>query len=408
MIVKHFIPFLIFILPTLLYGQTKYESFLIENDIYRQAEKGAVLIDYYRENNVDSLKIISIDLIEFGKRKKNDFAMAIGLNGYGKYAILTGKVESGLICFKKSLHYFEKQEDYSNVSILLNEIGNAYLLHGEIYNALESFRISLKVGAHSPEYTDAFNGEIGMSKCFFALGDTIKGLQLLIGYKNKALMNSKYESAAIASAYLSTIEQDRDNVKDSQLYLEESIAYGEKSKSLVQLANSLTNKAILCFQLDKVDSSLVFFEDALNKRQQLGRPRLIVESYFNLASFYVFNEDYPQAISMISESIELARKNELLLDEYDGTELLAYIYEEQNDFENLTLVKQNMIALSEAKEKRALIDEEWSNYIESIQLEKIAEPLQNKKKTPSYVWVIILSIIVVIGVKGLLKRKTTS
>ncbi len=405
MTLKHFISFLILILTPLLYGQAKYESFLIENDIHRQAEKGAILIDYYRENNIDSLKIISIDVIEFGKRKKNDFAIAVGLNGYGKYAMLTGKVESGLTCFKKSLHYFEKQEDYSNVSILLNEIGNAYLLHGELYNALESFRTSLKVGVHSSDNTDAFNGELGMSKCFFALGDTLKGLKILTTYKNKALNLEKYESAAIASAYLSTIEQDRGNDRDSRLYLEESIAYGEKSTSIVQLANSYTNKAILYFQLDEADSSLLFFNKALYKRQEIGRPRLIVESYFNLASYYIFIEDYPKAITMVSESIDLAETNELLLDEFDGVELLAYIYEEQNDTKNLLVAERRMVGLSEAKEKRELMDEEWSNYIASIKFGGSVSPSNSEKTTPSYAWMIILSIIGVIGVKGLLKRK---
>lgn len=379
-------------------SQVEYNDFLAEEKVSRQSEIGSNLIERYRVDDLDSLKIISIDLIEIGKRNRNEYCLAKGFFGYGVYNVLTGSVEAGVSSLKKALEYFRSKEDWSMVSQIFKDIGNGYLVEGEYYNAIELFKTSIDFGGLSNEPTDKFNGEIGLAECYLSLGDTVKGYSLLLSFKKKAVENYRFEAASIAAARLSTLEQDSDHLNESMVYLKESIQLGSKLKSKLQKSNCITNKAILYFNMGKVDSSLICFNQALKMKSELNRPKQISEAYFNLSSYYILIGNLEEAEIMILKSIEIAKINGFLVEEYDGVELLLYINKERNEDSKILKSERILKEISDQLEKNKKIDNNLITYVSDIKTEKLKQGMI-KNRSSSYVWLILLFPLVLLFVK---------
>lgn len=384
-------------------SQISYTSFLSEKNEIVQAEIAYELLENYRVNDLDSLKIVSVDLIEIGERNSNQFAIATGLSGFGSYCILSGSVKPGIDNLKIALKYFEKNEDWSHVSQIFNEIGNAYLMIGEFNSAIEAYSMSLEIGELSDDETDAFSGEIGLGKAYVAIGDTTNGVSSVSSYKMKAVELNKYEAAANASSFLSTIAQDRGDLEKSLEYLEESLRYGKMYNSKLVISHGLTNKAILFIYMQKIDSSLILFEQALELRKELNRPRQIVEAYYNLSNYYMVVEDYSEAMKQANISIQIAQENQLVVDEYDALELLSEIYGELNQQEKTEEVERRMGLLKVKLEKKTDVDEELINYINEINtLEVDSTEVKNQSSSRNYLWLLLL---IPVGIFFLRRKK---
>lgn len=379
-------------------SQVEYKDFLAEEKVSRQSEIGSNLIERYRVDDLDSLKIISIDLIEIGKRNQNEYCLAKGFFGFGVYNVLAGSEEAGVSSLKKALEYFRSKEDWSMVSQIFKDIGNGHLVEGEYYNAIELFKTSIDFGKLSNEPTDIFNGEIGLAECYLSLGDTVKGYSFLLSFKKKAIKYHRFEAASIAAARLSTLEQDSDHLYESMLYLKESIQLGGKLKSKLQKSNCITNKAILYFNMGKIDSSLICFNEALKIKSELNRPKQISEAYFNLSSYYILIGDLEEAEIMVSKSIETAKNNGFIIEEYDGVELLLYINKELNEESEILKAKEILKGLSDQLEKNKKIDSNLMAYVNGIKTEKVKKGTE-KNTSSSYMWFFLLLPLVLLFAK---------
>jgi len=385
-------------------SQVSYQQYENERDLHKKTEVAYFLLNEYSMNSLDSLRMISTELILLGKENNIDYSISTGEFGLGSFFLRTGKQHKAIEFLKSSLVYFKSIGDYQLVSEILNEIGNSYAINGEYTNAIESYISSMDFGSISTDETASFNGEIGLAKAYFSLGDTLKGESTLASYIKECIKFEKYQSISNAYGYLGMIEQDKGNEEESMSFLDKSIFYGLKSNSKIQLSHIYTNKAIVFFSVEEYDSSLVFFKKALELRKELRRPRQVCESYFNLASFFIERGDLEQAIKEVNSSIALAKSNSLIQDEYDGVELLEYIYGENGD--SIAQKKQSVLLhdLKLQLEEKKELDSDLVDYITEVEasLPKEKEVSQNDGRNKS--WMLVAGIFIIVLAGGVIGR----
>ncbi len=385
-------------------GQVSYQQFQNESDLHKKTEIAYSLLNEYSMNSLDSLRLISTQLVLIGKENNIEYSLSTGQFGLGSYFLRTGKQKRAIKSLKSSLVFFKSIEDYQLVSEILNEIGNSYAISGEYTNAIESYISSMDFGSISKDETASFNGEIGLAKAYFSLGDTLKGESTLASYIKECIKYEKYQSISNAYGFLGMIEQDKGNQEESMSFLDKSIYYGLKSNSKIQLSHIYTNKAIVFFSVENYDSSLVFFEKALMLRKELRRPRQICESYFNLASFYIERGDLTKAIVEVNSSIVLAKDNFLIQDEYDGVELLEYIYGEQGD--SIAKKKQSILLhdlKNQLDEKREL-NTELVNYITEIEASIPKETELSQPDDENKSWMLVAGAFIIVLAGGIIGK----
>jgi len=387
-------------------GQSNYSEFLNESDEYKKAEIGLELIEYYTRKDVDSLKVIAAELLLTDSNAEVELTKVVSDYCLGVYFSRKGQVKEGVECLKKALHYFQRRMDFDNSSLLLNQLGNSYVLDGEYMNAIQFYIKSLDVGLRAVDEEYQYVGKIGLAKSYFFLGDTVKGISMILQYKNDALKFERYESVANAFSILGMVELDRGNIQKSLQYFKESIGYGLKSKSLMQLSHVYTNKAIVFFTIDELDSSLVYFEKALKTRVKLNSPRQLTEAYFNLTSYYTEQGLYEQAKVPAQATLNIAIENNLIVDEVDAYDLLKEIYSGLGEEEQLEKLNSKQDAVKLELDKKQELDKELIEYLQK--LNEQSTELNNKPGIASErpIWIIGVFIILILFGGLFLKRIT--
>jgi len=393
---KHYLRILFLIFLFLLASpgvnaQNNYQEFLEDNDIDKKSEKALYLWNEYLRGDLDSLKILSVEMLLSAADAKSAFGRAVGYKCLGSYQIRTGEIESGLSHMLDSRTYFEQKEDAQMLSEINNDIGNAYYLAGKYSEAIKAYLASLEYGKSSPDKTDKFNAKSGLGKAYCAIGDTSVGMYTMSEYKNESIKIAKYESAADAYAYLGQIEMERGYISLAKEFYRKSILFSKKSDSKIHLSHALNNQAILKFNLNELDSSLFYFEESLRLREQLNNAKGIIESYYNLGFFYGATGDFHNAYLNYSRSVDLARENKFVGDELDALNELIAICSELGYTEEQENYEQIAQQLTDRIERKNDTDKEIVAYAEKIIEEvEIVDKVADHAKTSSYfIWILI-------------------
>ena len=112
----------------------------------------------------------------------------------------------------------------------------------------------------------------------------------------------------------------------------------------------------------------------------MNNPRQITEAYFNLTSYYTEQKLYQEALVPAHATLEIAKANNLIVDEVDAYDLLKEIYNGLGDKEqaaNFTS-KQNLVKLK--LDKKQVVDVELIQYLQELS-ERSAKETINTVKT---------------------------
>ena len=388
-------------------SQSTYNDYINETAINRKAEICLDLNNLYIRRDIDSLKIVGIELMLEAAETKNRFAEAVAEWMLGTYQIRVGATKNGLENLKYALNFFEKKEDYTLISELYNHIGHGFLLLGEYDEAVISYRESLKQGELSPDETAIFNAELGLGRAYIQLGDTALAMKLISHYRDESIRLSKYEAASDALAYMGMIEYDRGSIELArELYLK-SMETSLKSNSLVHLSHAQTNQAIVLFSLGKLDSSLHYFNESLRLRIQLNNIRPIIESYFNLGNYYEGISDTLEAERYYLISRKLSIENHFVADHLDAVDALLLMYDGNYDEIQLNLWQDEMDSLKSQLKTQRGVDDEILEYALSAYPKKEASVIANNNVKGIYI-VPVLIICIVLVFFILKKRKNNS
>ena len=371
--------------------QVSYQQFEEQSDITVKSEMGLELWNYYRRTNLDSLKIVAVDLLLVASERKHVFSRAVGTRLLGSYLYQTGKIKQGLEYLNLARGYFEMKEDYVISSEIWNEIGHAFLLDGATEKAKEAYNKSLQFGEKSSDATAAFNGKLGLGRAFVVAGDTNAGMTILHAYKQKSLESEKYEAVADVFAYMAMIEKTRGNKQLSLEYFGRSIEFSKRSNSKTHEANSYANLGIQKFEQEDFDSSLYYFHKSLKLRKELRSMRPILEGYYNLGFFYLERDSLNQSIDHFESGRKLAERHEQWVDLKDFLMELISLYEITGDRRLRDRYKNRMAQVEELLQMKREADESLLSEIDLDFDEK--EKGMNGEDNDGLNWVVFTSII---------------
>ncbi len=286
-----------------------YTQFAQETSPQKRLRAGIDAWRYYNKNNIDSLKIVGLELLPVKKDTKlNRQLYAVGTRNLGSYFVRTNDIKKGIGLLNEAKKEFAKQELFVMLSETENELGNAYFLLGNYHLAAEHFIVSMKIGQETADETAGFNGMIGLGKAWCASGDTLKGIRLVEQFLAKCLALKKFESASDACAFLGMIAGEQNQLELMSAYYNRGVNYANRSALLAYKANALNNKAIDFYYHKQLDSTLAYFKRALNIRLRVGTVNPIVESHYNIAVFHLEKGDFVLAKEAAGKGEEIARE----------------------------------------------------------------------------------------------------
>lgn len=366
-----------------LLGQNvNYKTFYSESDLDRKSNLALELWNYYLSNDLDSLRIVGLELLNNAKLSQHSFAEAVSYRILGDYEIWSGEHDNGRSHLQKGARYFLKIENYLLYSECLISFGNSLFMQGDLDDAQKAYLFALEAGKKSNDQTAWFAAELNLAKVIAAKNDTLRAIELGIHYKNEALRLYRYEAVSNAYGFLYNMVTTDSVLSDE--YLEKSIKYARKSKSFNQLSHALNNAAIAQFYDANLDSAQFLFKESLLIRKRVNNHRLICESYLNLAQLYLESNNSSEATLYCDSSVNHALLNgqnlsaiEALilkcdrLESLDGCKQLNRLEKKLDSLEsNDTKLLTDVISIFERenREEKELTQFDWSTGLLIIML----------------------------------------
>lgn len=300
-----------------IFGQIDFDDAFSEKNGFDKILLAEALKDRYLNTDLDSLKLLSVFLMD----EKSELFF-LGVRYHGSYLSRKGEFSEAIRLLDLSYGHFEAAGNFRNVSEILNEIGNVHLQLSNTAEASNNYLESLKFGAMSGDRTAEFNGILGLGKVLCVDGDTLLGIRLSSYFLKACLEERKYQSAADACAFLGMIFSELGDKQVAKMYYKQSIEYAKKSKSRTHLANALTNQAIVDVGNSDMKMAEKNFVLAAKHREELGVKKTIIDAYFNLGSFYIMTERFDEARDYLLRASKLAEESGMIRDEYDAIEVV--------------------------------------------------------------------------------------
>ena len=393
-----------------------YSDFKNAKDIDSKTKISLVLWNEYLRGSIDSLKVLSNELLLEGLEKKSYFAIASGKRAQGSFLIRDGKGLKGIQVLKEAKYYFEKIGDYTLLTETLSEIGNGYNLMGEPKNAIIWYNKSLVAGQKSEDPTSEFLAEINIAKSYTDLNQLDKAEKIILHYIKQTQKYKKIESEANAWTRLGIVYQLRGDNKLASKYFLKSTFLNVKAGSKIQASHGYNNLAIVCFEENDLEGALLNFEKALKLRLECHNWKAISESYFNIGEYYLEVKNHSKAIENYNKSLEVASNKGLLVEKMDALDAIIKVYKSKKDFVKAfqlmeeylkvksILLESDKIDLINASEMDLILQEKEQKLIQSNRESELFEKMK-KQKMNMYFLIGGFSILFIVFIGFLFYKK---
>ncbi|TYB32108.1 MAG: SpoIIE family protein phosphatase [Candidatus Mcinerneyibacterium aminivorans] len=333
------------------------------------------LINFYIQNDHQKAKILTDLMIE--KFKKSDIIYIKTLLQFNKALLLfeDGKIEESLEIYHVSYEMFKKMGNERFQVVVLNNIGWAYKIIGDTYNALLSYLKALEIQSGIGRRNAYIIDNIG--EIYYDMGNYTEAIK----YYKKAIKtslesdNTHIIAASTVNIAKSLIQQDKIEEAEKRLKYAESLAkepmYGneianihlyrsiifrkknELNKQFVEInkALSYTNKINKMYRADilfntalyykdqkNYNKSLIYLFDSYKTLNALGEKNLISKVVREIASIYLLNNDLEKSNKYYNEYIKIQDyKNRML----QKTSSIQLNYEIKNREKAIALLEKD-------------------------------------------------------------------
>ena len=349
-------------------------------DINNQASLSLEKWNRYLRNNLDSLKIDALNLLQHSNINNNLFAISVAKRSMGSFFIRKGYPSKGRDYLKNSLAYFEKMDDKTLAAETLSEIGISFFVENDYYEAKNYFEQSLKCASESKDITISFMSEINLAQVYGNLGDHVKATSYANHYLRQCLHHNKLESASNALAFLGTYEINNNRLFLAKEYLLKSYEYALQSTSKIQISLAYNNLGVWFATNNDFENAKTYFIKSLTIRKEINSPKQLFESYYNLAEVYLLINDFDQSIQMYNLALSLTMENHLFNEEVECWNGLSNICEIKKDFKNASLYKDTLIQRISLNNKLKIKEyQQLRNLVDPIQYNPPKRKLKHKE-----------------------------
>ena len=297
-----------------------------------------------RQGNYDkALEFYNQSLIIKQKLDDNK-GVANTLNNIGEIYKFKGDYPNALINYEKSYELKKKLDDKKGMANSLNNLGEIYTFWGDYKEALNYYLEATSL------WTELGNEQLiavsyhNLGNLFYNLDNydlAIKNYQkaLVIQEKIENLNDMAFSLRNLGKAWLGKKEYD----KAQQSFLQAlSIDINLNDKTGVattygNLGELHLQKSTLAYfnstrRKTELDSSIVYFQKALDIHKELGNLHGLAAGYNYLGLAYRNKQNYSEAINYYKKCLEIADTLKILNIEQEAYEGLAHVYDNLADY----------------------------------------------------------------------------
>jgi len=245
---------------------------------------------------------------------------------FGYYYGLTGKFDSAIYQYNKSIKIGE------NIHDTINEINNLIGL-GQIYSEMGDFELALNKYLEASHYDEVKHNDSAKLSLLISMGniysDEHQG-EKAISYYNQAmeiaLKLKNEDTLSILYNNLAIIYQDDSNYNKALLFYEKSLAIDTKGNNKAGIALCLNNIGEVYFKMGNHKKAIVFLLESLSANRQLHLETEIIYNLETLIQIHLSLGNFMQASKYLDEGISLSKKLKTRGKRSDFLLLLAEYY----------------------------------------------------------------------------------
>lgn len=309
-------------------------------------------------------------------------------NNLGVAFQMLGKPDSAIFYFSQANTSATNLTDHHYFVQTSNNLGNVYLLNGQWKQALDVFQSSVEAVEQSKD-------SLNLAATYENLGNIYQ----LILQRNKAITHynnalairkSIKDEAGIAKSlhFLGDVHQEKNELETAKEYFKQSLSINQKLCNEPRIADSYDRLGQVFQGLGSLDSALIYYQNSIETFEMLDDSNGLVRTILHQASVFQKQKNFKKALSLFEQALQFADSSKSILlqaqildrmgDTYNNQDSLisaveyyqqaADLYEQLNNYQNLSLILYNM----------GLIRLKQDRYAEGYQLLKRAVALDEE------------------------------
>ncbi len=279
---------------------------------------------------MEELVLVAEDLLTRSVQTQNMNGMHRAADAFGIYFVQKGYFNQAFKILYRSMRFYERTENQAYLMKAYHYLGTLFLSWGNTDEAIYYYKLALKLATISPNPVALFTSRTNLALAYFQKQRYDAGIELLKeNMESSHLMNE--ESIATTLNLLGNYYLDKYILDSAKFYYKECIQYSQKISKDRITSTAYANLAICEFG-DAPDESLHLFEESYRYAIKSQSKERISVSLFNIASWHLEFEDYPNALRFYSESYEVAKQSNLYISMFDALDEIADVYRSQNNW----------------------------------------------------------------------------
>ena len=288
----------------------------------------ALAYDYVKDN-LDSLLLLGHELLIESNKQKDELGIFSARRIIGTYKIRTSEIDAGLELLRSSKNFFLGKENFTAVTEVCNEIGNAYQYSGKIDDAIKWYKESLKYGRIASDDNIKNIALVNLAQAYIIKSDFEKAETAALEYRDWVLAIGAIDAISNSYAVLGNIELQSENFANAISYFQHCEKFARKSGSKTQLAHAYTNLGISAFYLGEKEKCVDYFIQALELNKSIQNVKPICDSYLNLGGVYFEMSDFSKAELYYLEGLEVAKTGKIYASQIEFLEALMELKNEE-------------------------------------------------------------------------------
>ena len=275
----------------------------------------------------DRLDSIAHQILEYAEEKNNENYKHYGL--FFKAESLTRTDPNQAIDIaKKSLEFFEKQDDHSKCSRISNSIAHGFSNTGKIEEALVYYRKAIEhsekfhLSMHKMEVRFRIGVLYNMGYALIKKGQLERGAQFL--YEALETLGPEQDSMIIASVnvQLGNIEMTRERFGEALEYYKKS---HNLSPSICHACHLISTMSIAgAYQeMGHLDSALQYYDELFPMLRKSNNKVSLCVGLYNISELYILKDKPELALENGKELVEISKKGGFIKHLVNGYYVLA-------------------------------------------------------------------------------------
>lgn len=307
------------------YGQT-FKQFIESDDIDTKCGIAQELALEYVVSDLDSLRMLGESLLKFSNKLHSKKGINMSYYLIGNYLTRTAKEKEGMGLLRQAKNYYLSIENYSLVTSVLNEIGNAYQYLGKYEEACKWYKQSLKYGEFSSDEYAMNAAQINLAQAYNHLEKYEEAKEQAEQYRDWVLKLGSLKSSSNAFAVLGSIELNQGKNKQAIYYFEQCYKFAVRAGDNSGQGHAYTNIGIAKYLEGNMDESERYFKEALEFRKSVRNVAMTCDAYLNYGGILYERGNNEGAIENYEAGLNLARNHKKYTNEIEFLEALKELY----------------------------------------------------------------------------------